>query len=330
MRTIVWILSTVILLAFGGQAFAQGQNPFEDRSDTGEKLHVLPTPASIHSPRDTGSTFAPPSSTTQVYGASYGSGLLLVNHGGGVIENAGFWAIYWNSSVAGATQTSINPATGLKFGTLSAQIDAFVTSFGSNANYSSSSTDDYSIVQQYGSAIASTVTNWGVDVASEPKKSSVSDSGIRNFLVSRFNAGKVQASANIIYGIYLPPGMKVTMSGGGSCSTFCGYHGDFSYGGQRIKYAVFPYLNCSACSLSGLTVGDMLTIVGSHEIREAVTDPGLNAWYDAAGYEADDKCAWHNLYRTGGGFVVQPEFSNGGGTQAGGTGPYPGPGCVVP
>jgi len=89
--------------------------------------------------------------------------------------------------------------------------------------------------------------------------------------------------------------------------------------------------------LSGLSVADMLTIVTSHEIREAVTDPDLNAWYDAAGYEADDKCAWHNLYKTqNGGFWVQPEFSNGGTRTASGfTATYPqlsaGKGaCVVP
>ena len=91
---------------------------------------------------------------------------------------------------------------------------------------------------------------------------------------------------------------------------------------------MFPYLDCNACKLSGLTVADMITIVGSHEIREAVTDPMLNAWYDNSGYEADDKCAWHNLYRTAnGGFVVQPEFSNGGANGV--APPYPGPGCVV-
>jgi hypothetical protein len=64
---------------------------------------------------------------------------------------------------------------------------------------------------------------------------------------------------------------------------------------------------------------DVLTIVTSHEIREAATDPDLNAWFDSQGYEADDKCAWHNLYRTTqGGFYVQPEYSNKDG------------GCVVP
>ena len=62
--------------------------------------------------------------------------------------------------------------------------------------------------------------------------------------------------------------------------------------------------------LSSLTVGDMLSIVTSHEIREAVTDQQLNAWYDQVGYEADDKCAWHNLYKMGGTFWVQPEYSN--------------------
>src|SRR6185369_7255726 len=130
------------------------------------------------------------------------------------------------------------------------------------------------------------------------------------------NSGTVNVATNIIYGVYLPAGMKVTMSGGASCSTFCGYHGHFNYGGLDIRYAVFPYLNCSACKLSNLSVADMITIVASHEIREAVTDPQLNAWY--------------NLYRMAeGGFMVQPEYSNGGGPAPGG-GSYPGPGCVVP
>jgi len=51
----------------------------------------------------------------------------------------------------------------------------------------------------------------------------------------------------------------------------------------------------------------------SHEIREAVTDPGdngSNAWCDRRGYEADDKCAWHHLYQLANGYWVQPEYSN--------------------
>ena len=68
-----------------------------------------------------------------------------------------------------------------------------------------------------------------------------------------------------------------------------------------------------------------------HELEEAVTDPDLNAWYDSAGYEADDKCAWHNLYQiNNGSFWVQPEYSNGGTvTRSGFTATYPA-GCIVP
>jgi hypothetical protein len=73
--------------------------------------------------------------------------------------------------------------------------------------------------------------------------------------------------------------------------SFCGYHSHLSYNGTQIKYAVYPYPDCSGCKLSSLTVADMLTIVNSNEIQESATEPvDLNtyAWYDSAGYKADD------------------------------------------
>lgn len=81
----------------------------------------------------------------------------------------------------------------------------------------------------------------------------------------------------------------------------------------------------------------MLTMFIGHETRESVTDPATNgsyAWYDACGYEADDKCAWSNLYRmTNGSFLVQPEYSNGRTVTlpgSSGSTTFPGPGCIVP
>ena len=330
-------LMTVVLAALfaaGWFAFGQAQgppgDPFFDRGDNGELIHVLPTPASIHSPRDTQPTDAPPVRGTAVYPASYGSGN-LTDHGGREIADAGFLAIYWNTQVSNSTQTSLG------YGTIQQQVGAFVSSFPDNANWDNSSTDDYTIVQQYGSrsSIAPTLPSLQFYLDNQPTSAKISDSGIRSYLTSRFNAGALPAAENIVYGIYFPPGMRVQLQGGASCTSFCGYHSHFTYNGLQIKYASFPYLNCAGCSLSGKSVADMLTIVTSHEIREAVTDPGdgnVNAWDDAAGYEADDKCAWHNLYQmTVGGFWVQPEYSNGGTvTRSGFTAAYPGAGCVVP
>jgi hypothetical protein len=284
---------------------------------------VLPTPASIHSPHDTQPTEAPVANGTAVYPASYGSGN-LTDHGGPEISNAAYRAIYWNSSVANSTATSLG------YSTISSQLTAFISYFGTDGNYSGAPTDDYSIVQQYGSRnpIAAGLQAFGYRVDTQASTSRITDRSIQSYLASLFNSGLESASANTIYGVYFPHGMKVSLQGGNSCTSFCGYHSHFTYNGTVIKYAVFPYPDCAGCSVSGRSVADMLTIVTSHEIREAVTDALGTAWYDKSGYEADDKCAWHNLYQmTGGGFWVQPEYSNGG--TKGGTS-YPGPGCVVP
>ncbi len=304
---LAWGLALTLCVAMGPlsvKLFPQGQgNPFIDHSDTGETIHVLPGPAAVHSPRDTSPTFAP-INRAGLYPASYGSGDLK-NHGGKIINGAQYYAIYWNSSVASSTATGVSGAT------IQDRIRGFVQNFSGNA--------DYTIVQQYtgsNGSIQATIPLAAEFVDSKSAQSSIKDSAIQTYLVSLFKNSStgVIADSNAIYGIYFPPGMRVQLTGGMSCSSFCGYHSHFTYNGMQIKYAVYPYLNCSGCSLGGLTVADMLTIVSSHEIREAVTDPGdnnVNAWYDGSGYEADDKCVWHNLYQMQqGSFWVQPEYSN--------------------
>ena len=309
----------VVALMVGGLVYgsAQGrpENPFLDRADTGELIHVLPTPASIHSPRDTQPTDAPVVNGISVYPASYGSGN-LVDHGGQEMSDAGLVAIYWNKTVAESTEKSPG------YTNIQDQMTQFANTFGAGPS-------DFTIVQQYGSTstIASTIPLIQVVVDGKSTQSKISDSSIRSYLTSLFKLGTIQPQPNLLYGIYFPKGMRVQLPGGSSCTNFCGYHSHFTYNGIEIKYASFPYLNCSACQLPGKSVADMLTIVTSHEIREAVTDPGdnnKNAWYDASGYEADDKCAWHHLYQMSpSGFWVQPEYSNG-------RNGAPGPGCIVP
>ncbi len=328
MKGVAMAVSLVVLAAGAGfvAIHAQG-DPFFDRSDTGRLVHVLPTPASIHVPFDTQPVDAPPRQFTAVYPPSYGSGN-LADHGGPEIGSAAFQPVYWNGSVAYSTATSLG------YSTIEAQIASFAGSFPDKTNWDNSNTDDYEIIQQYGSsnAIAWALGNLPSFVDSQATQSGISDSAIQSYLTSLFDSHTLTASGSTLYGVYFPHGMKVRLSGGTSCTSFCGYHSHYSYAGTQIKYAVFPYPNCSGCSLSGKTVADMLTIVTSHEIREAVTDSLSTAWYDQSGYEADDKCAWHNLYQmTSGGFWVQPEYSNGGTVTASGfTATYPLAGCVVP
>jgi len=259
------------------------------KGDRGETVKVLPSPAKV--PSAAGHPVDAPITGLTVYSASYGSGN-LIDHGGLEIANAGFYQIYYDSSIPASITTGIN---------------GFIGVFGGGI-------PDYTIIRQYGShaPIAATLTNAGALFDTKGVPSTISDSQIQSYLAGLFNVGRVAANARTIYGVYLPPGTTSTIGSSASCTSYCGYHSVFTYGSLQIKYAVFPYLTCSGCSLSGKSVLDMLTIVTSHEIREAVTDPGdsgKNAWYDRRGYEADDKCAWHHLY-TVGGYWVQPEYSN--------------------
>ena len=117
------------------------RDPFIDHNDNGETIHVLPPPAAVHSPRDTQPTDAPVVNGTAVFPPSYGSGNLN-DHGGPEIPDAQFRAIYWNSSVANSTATSLGYAT------IKDQINGFANVFSDGGNWDNSPTDDYTIVQQ--------------------------------------------------------------------------------------------------------------------------------------------------------------------------------------
>jgi len=328
LRWLGWGVATGFAFAFAiARIGAQDPgDPFHDHGDQGELIHVLPSPAAIHNPHDRQPIEAPAHSGTAVYPPSYGSGNLS-DHGGPEISNATFRQIYWNASVANSTATPNGT-------TLQSYIGGFADVYANGQTYSGSTTDDYTIIQQYGSTdpISPALPNLGVFVDRQRTTSRITDSSIQSYLATLFRNGSETPSASTIYGVYFPHGMRISLQGGASCTSFCGYHSHFTYNGILIKYAVFPYTDCNGCSLSGLTVADILTIVTAHEIRESVSDSLGTAWYDAAGYEADDKCAWHNLYQTtNGSYWVQPEFSNGGtSSNSGFTATYPGPGCVVP
>jgi hypothetical protein len=102
-------------------------------------------------------------------------------------------------------------------------------------------------------------------------------------------------------GIYLLMTASEIEEHGGFCEDYCGWH---TFGtiadANEIKYAFIGNpANClEACSPQmtrspngNLGVDAMINVI-AHELDEIVTDPLLNAWYDAHGEETADKCNW--------------------------------------
>jgi hypothetical protein len=136
-------------------------------------------------------------------------------------------------------------------------------------------------------------------------KSVVTDSTIQRFLKAWIASGALpQNDPNMLYFIYLDPGVVSVMGGSKSCQSYCGYHNNV--GG--IYYAVMPYPLCAGC-LGGMNAFDALTGTSSHELCEAITDPVPGSgWYDDANGEIGDICAWN--FKKVDGFNVQLEWSN--------------------
>lgn len=132
----------------------------------------------------------------------------------------------------------------------------------------------------------------------------VSDAAIRAMLAATVGTANLPFDQQTIYAVFSGTGVNL---GGGFGTQYCAYHGFFprpGFPGTWIIYSAQPRdadftgTGCTAVNTpaTGSPTGDFAadaTInVLSHEIEEAATDPGLNAWFDAFGQENADKCAW--------------------------------------
>jgi hypothetical protein len=148
-----------------------------------------------------------------------------------------------------------------------------------------------------------------------------------------------QKNTSNIYFLLTPEGVESCFSSapGDACgyTAYCAYHGSFSSGGT-VVYANQPYPKLNNDPFAECGVGqypngddaDEQINVMSHEHREAITDPNLDAWYDDSngGYETSDQCAWYfgnesgpngaryNQTINGNHYDVQAEWSNDGTT----------------
>ncbi len=212
----------------------------------------------------------------------------LINHGGPV-QNApvvyiDFWG--WGSDPSGEQSYLTN----------------FLGSVG-GSNWLAS-------VNQYGASNNTRLGGTWSDstaVPSAPSDAQIQATAAR--AASHFGTG---GSVNVEIVVATPTGHSTPGFG----TQWCAYHGAVS-SNPNITYTDLPYMSdagasCGSGSVTGSSL-DGVSIVEGHELAETITDPLLNAWYDAGGEENGDLCAWtglHTISTSGGTFAVQPLWSN--------------------
>src|SRR5262245_4124813 len=117
---------------------------------------------------------------------------------------------------------------------------------------------------------------------------------VRNALTS----GALPTDANAVYLVLSSSNINETS---GFCTRYCGFHTHATLNGADIKYGFIgnPDRCPSGCEIqttgpnspsTGVGGADGMINVIAHEQFEAITDPDLNAWFDASGQENSDKC----------------------------------------
>jgi hypothetical protein len=122
-----------------------------------------------------------------------------------------------------------------------------------------------------------------------------------------------------LYAIFFPSRKTISTPDGDSVSDFCAYHDTTTSGRSTVYYAVMPYeVSNRGCKMAS-TWFDSLTTVVSHELLEAITDPGVGlhrvAWYDRDNGEIADICAFTSspariVGADGVSYTVQRAWSN--------------------
>lgn len=240
--------------------------------------------------------------TRQSLSPQLGSGNLTYHSGGRIMKTEVSYAIVWDPpKLQNGHSTHISS-------TYTSLISRYFGDVGGHGLYGNN-TQYYQVISGVTTHIQNTSTFGGmwVDTSAYPASgcsdsatpgACVSDSQIRAEVSKAMSAKGWTGGLTHIFFVF-------TSYGEGSCSgsscaftAYCAYHGHFTSGSTTVIYANMPYTgtNLSACGggvyPNGDPDADSVINVTSHEQMESVTDPNLNAWYDAAGYEIGDKCAW--------------------------------------
>ncbi|HEX6835715.1 MAG TPA: MYXO-CTERM sorting domain-containing protein [Polyangia bacterium] len=154
--------------------------------------------------------------------------------------------------------------------------------------------------------------------AAAPAKATINETtDLQPWINKLIDGGQIPApDADTLYFVHLPGSSQVSSGAGGTtCKDNCAYHFFYTKGSAEVRYAVIPDQNSGACSTNQacpiqLAAFDRLTIVASHELVEAVTDPNGMGWIDNNQQcgEIGDICVGQPGKAAG--YTVQLEWSN--------------------
>ena len=241
----------------------------------------------------------------------------LVYYGGKVVQNAKVIKVLYGSG------TYASFVTGTGAGTSVASFFKGVTSslyFGWLTEYNTSNPAQVIGLGTYGGSVT-------ITPATSRNGATISDSQLQAELSAQMTAGHLAAPTNnTIYMVFFPKGKHITQGGSRSCVSggFCAYHGTFKRNSQNVYYGVLPDMSAGSGCDTGCGTSTPFgnqTSVASHELIEAVTDPGYGlatvfgpplAWYDQFNGEIGDICTaiQGSLSTSTGTYTVQKEWSN--------------------
>lgn len=122
----------------------------------------------------------------------------------------------------------------------------------------------------------------------------LTDSIILNIVKRAINSTALPYDQNGLYFVFTSADCTETYF----CTMACGWYNFDPLTHLKYSFVGDPQLQCprgcaaQSISPNGNVGADGMVSVIAHEAAEAVSDPELNAWYDAACEENADKCAW--------------------------------------
>ena len=198
----------------------------------------------------------------------------MTSHGGPVMSSVTVGAIFWGTSWANDTFIG-DKITGLDSWYTDVQKSKYSMT---NGEYTGSGNTQF---------VSTGVTYLGsvVDASPGPTKAPTTSAVLAE--VCKVVTNPV---ANGYYPVYIDS--KRGHAG------YCAWHSAGSCGGTPVQFGFFFNLDGDAgCDPQDTSTGHSqglaaLANVTGHEFSETITDPRVNAWYDAQGEENADKCAW--------------------------------------